>query len=151
MWSVSVAWAIPLLFCAPASAAPTLTGSFATKIYPVLDRAGCKSCHHTEGVASATRLHFPPEGASEQIIEAFGNSLVEFVDRSHPEKSLLFNKPTNRIKHTGGERIKKGSAEEALLLAWVNHLASLSEEQRTQALSYRKAESARAGAPSTIM
>src|SRR5690242_7357751 len=116
------------LLCGAAAAA-TLPQSFATKLYPVLDRAGCKSCHHSEGVASATRLHFPPEGASDRVIDAFGNSLVELVDRSHPEKSLLFNKPTNRIKHTGGERIKKGSGEEALLLAWVKHLGALSEAE----------------------
>ena len=125
--------------------------SFATRLYPVLDKAGCKNCHHADGVASATRLHFPPEGASTQVVEAFGNSLVELVDRVHPEKSLLWNKPTNRIKHTGGERIKKGSAEEALLLDWVNHLASLSDAEARQALSFRAEELARAGKPPQVM
>ncbi|MEZ5395281.1 MAG: hypothetical protein R2724_21015 [Bryobacterales bacterium] len=37
--------------------------------------------------------------------------------------------PTNRAKHPGGERIKQGSEEEKVLLAWVKHLASLSPEQ----------------------
>ena len=121
--------------------------SFATRLYPVLDKAGCKNCHHADGIASATRLHFPLEGASAQVVDAFGNSLVELVDRVHPEKSLLWNKPTNRIKHTGGERIKKGSAEEALLLDWVNHLASLSDAEARRALSFRAEELGRAGKP----
>src|SRR5205807_5807613 len=63
----------------------------------------------------------------------------------------LFNKPTNRIKHTVGERIKRGSSEEALLLLWLKTLASLPEAEARQALSYRKAESARAGEPPRVM
>jgi hypothetical protein len=137
-------------FCSATSAA-SLSDSFAGKLYPVLERAGCRSCHHAEGVASATRLHFPAEKAPAEVIEAFGNSLVELVDRSHPDQSLLFIKPTNRIKHTGGERIRKGSAEEALWLEWVKHLASLSDAEVTQALSYRKAELPRAGAAPEVM
>ena len=65
-----------------------------------------------EGVASATRLHFPEEGASQDRIESFGRSLVELVNRQDPANSILFLKPTLRIPHTGGERIRKGSAEE---------------------------------------
>ena len=72
-------------------------------------------------------------------IDAFGKSLVELVDRQHPEQSLLFNKPTIRIKHTGGERVKKGSPEEALL-TWITYLAAFTVEVQ-QALAYRKAES----------
>ena len=34
--------------------------SFATTVYPVFEKAGCRACHTDEGVASGTRLHFPP-------------------------------------------------------------------------------------------
>ena len=137
---------LPVVFLVCASAATAASPEFfATRLYPVLDKAGCKSCHHADGVASATRLHFPAEGAPTQTVAAFGDSLVELVDRTHPQKSLLLIKPTNRIKHTGGERIKKGSSDEALLLEWVNHLASLSDAETARALSYRKTESANAG------
>src|SRR5437764_11895924 len=87
--------------------------SFTEKIYPVLEKAGCRNCHNVEGVASATRLHFPVEDASPARVEAFGKSLAEFVNREDPAKSILFLKPTLRIAHTGGERIPKGSPEEA--------------------------------------
>src|SRR5207248_7346238 len=70
-----------------------------------------------------------------------GKSLVELVDRQHPDKSLLLNKPTNRLKHSGGERIKKGSPEEALLTQWIGYLASLPDAEVQQALLYRRAES----------
>src|SRR5260221_3535162 len=128
--------ALGILVVAAANAA---TSPFAARLYPVLDNAGCKSCHHAEGVASGTRLRFPAEGASTEVVEAFGNSLVDLVDRPNPKRSLLLNKPTNRVKHTGGERIKKGSAEEKLLIDWVNRLASFSDAESLQALSYRRA------------
>ena len=92
---------------------------FGGKLYPVLQKAGCHQCHNPDGIASGTRIHFPEEDAPAGRIEAFGKSLVELVDRRNPEKSLLLNKPTNRIKHSGGERIKKGSPEEALLNRWI--------------------------------
>jgi hypothetical protein len=36
-------------------------------------------CHNADGVASATRLRFPEEGAPQQSIDAFGKSLVELI------------------------------------------------------------------------
>ena len=87
--------------------------SFSAQIYPLLKKAGCQTCHHRDGVSSATRLHFPEEDAPAHSVEAFGKSQVDLVDRRRPDSSLLWNKPTNRIKHSGGELIKKGSREEA--------------------------------------
>src|SRR5688572_23361269 len=93
--------------------------SFINDLYPALENAGCKHCHSPDGVASGTRLHFPDESASHQRIAQFGESLVELVDRSAPAKSILLLKPTNRVKHSGGEKIAKGSPEEAVLTRWV--------------------------------
>ena len=71
-------------------------------------------------------MRFPEENASREKVEAFGKSLVELVDRDNPDNSILLKKPTNRIKHSGGERIKPGSPEETLLKQWIGYLASLS-------------------------
>ena len=111
---------------------PTIDPSFfATKLYPVLEAAHCRLCHATDGVASGTRIHFPDKDASQDQIQIFGLSLAPLVDRSNPTNSLLFAKPTNRIKHTGGERIKPGSEEEKLLSQWIKYLASASSETLT--------------------
>lgn len=120
-------------------AAQTL--DFRTTLYPVLEKANCRACHNPEGVASATRLHFPETDASPEKIAAFGNSLVILVDRGHPDDSLLFKKPTARIPHTGGQRIKPGSPEEAVLKTWIAHLAQLSGTDLATALKYRELES----------
>lgn len=123
-----------LLICSLGLAAEE--GSFSETLYPVLERAGCQSCHNSEGVASVTRLQFPELDASPEAIAAFGNSLVALVDRENPEQSFLLNKPTNRIPHAGGERIVPGSEGDAALKAWVEKLASLSGEELEAALNY---------------
>jgi len=100
---------------------------FAAKVYPVLEAAHCRICHTTAGVASGTRLHFPEAGASQDQVQIFGLSLATLVDRTNFTNSLLFVKPTNRLKHTGGERIKPGSDEEKILSQWIQYLTSTSE------------------------
>ncbi len=127
-----------LLFWAQEGFAPAQEDSFARTLYPVLEQAACRSCHNPDGVASVTRLIFPEADAGAAQIEAFGRSLVELVDRHQPEKSLLAGKPVNRIPHAGGERIKRGSAEEAALQAWVQRLAKLSGDELAAALKYRE-------------
>jgi len=99
--------------------------SFSRTVYPIFEAAQCRGCHTDDGVASATRLHFPDPNASPDDIEAFGITLAVLVDRADPAQSLLMNKPTNRVRHTGGVRIRPGSFEEQALAEWVRHLAEL--------------------------
>lgn len=109
------------------------TVSFSRHVYPIFESAQCRGCHNDDGVASATRLHFPDPNASPEEIEAFGLTLAALVDRADPARSLLINKPTNRERHTGGVRIQPGSTDEQALLEWVRHLTSISEEAVTAA------------------
>src|SRR6266702_1923637 len=97
---------------------------FSSRLYPVLEKAQCRLCHNDNGVASSTRLQFPQASATGEEIERFGLGLRALVDRAHPADSLLLRKPTNRVPHTGGERIAPGSAEDAALRAWVGYLAT---------------------------
>ena len=99
----------------------------------MLHAVQCERCHSDNGVASETRLAFPEADAGRDQITAFGLSLMDLVDRQNPEQSLLLRKPTKRVKHTGGQRIKPDSDEEAVLLSWINYLAGLSDEQVRQA------------------
>jgi len=99
--------------------------SFSRTLYPIFEAAQCRGCHSDDGVASATRLHFPDPNASPDDIEAFGITLAALVDRADPARSLLINKPTNRERHTGGVRIQPGSFDEQALVEWAHHLAAL--------------------------
>ncbi|HUQ92125.1 MAG TPA: DUF1592 domain-containing protein [Bryobacteraceae bacterium] len=103
-------------------------GFFSSKVYPILEKAQCRGCHARDGVASATRLQFPEKDVAEDRIHAFGLYLSTLVDRAAPRKSVLLLKPTNRVAHAGGERIKPGSEEEQLLIQWVGYLAAASHD-----------------------
>lgn len=125
--------------------------SFSGQLFPILQKAGCSNCHNSNGVASATRLHFPDEDASPQRIDTFGKSLVELIDRNNLDNSLLLLKPTNRVPHAGGLRIAKNSPEEITLKAWIAYLATLSGSNLTGALSYRRDEAAGHGVAQTAV
>jgi hypothetical protein len=115
-------------------------GAFETGLYPVMEKADCRNCHNVDGVASGTRLHFPESGSPPAKIEAFGKSLVTLVDRDQPELSLLLRKPTARMPHAGGERIKPGGPEEAELKTWIERLTRLSPGELASAQRYREQE-----------
>ena len=102
---------------------------FREKLYPLMHEVQCNLCHNDNGVASVTRLQFPSPEATDDQITALGLKLIDLVDRQDPQQSILLLKPTNRMDHTGGERITPGSPEEEVLLTWINYLAGLSEEQ----------------------
>jgi hypothetical protein len=112
--------------------------SFAQTLYPVLEKAACRSCHNPDGVASATRLVFPETNADNAQIEAFGLALAVLVERANPSASLLLSKPVNRVAHAGGQRIKPGSEEEKALQLWVERLARLTPDEITRAQQTRE-------------
>ena len=112
---------------------PVNESFFVERVYPLLHAVQCERCHSDNGVASETRLEFPESDASRDQLTAFGLSLLDLVDRRNPEQSLLLRKPTKRAKHTGGQRIKPGSDEEAVVLTWINYLSGLSDNQVRQA------------------
>jgi hypothetical protein len=98
---------------------------FTEKLYPIFEKAQCRLCHNDNGVASGTRLRFPGEKATPEEINQFGLNLRAFINPNRPEDSLLLRKPTNRLAHTGGERIRQGSEDEKVLQAWATHLSRL--------------------------
>ncbi len=124
---------------------------FVSTLYPIMEKAGCRNCHNPDGVASATRLHFPVEDAPLSRVEVFGRSLVDLINREKPEQSLLFLKPTARIAHTGGQRIKPGSPEEGVLKQWVGYLAKMSGPELEEALRYKQEEAAGSGTAPVVV
>ncbi len=114
---------------------------FADQVYPVLESAQCRLCHSDNGVASPTRLHFPESGAPVEAVQAFGFELGRLVNSERPEESLLLNKPTQRVEHTGGERIKPDSSEEQTLRTWIDYLAGLSDMERKSLIERLTADS----------
>src|SRR5262249_17431641 len=55
-----------------------------------------------------------------------------------------------RVVHAGGEKIVKGSPEEATWRAWIDHLAKLSGPELTTALQYKQKEAMGYGEVPTV-
>jgi hypothetical protein len=106
---------------------------FAQELYPLLLRSQCDLCHNDNGVAGRTTFQFPEDDATPEQIASFGLKMIDLVDPGDVMQSRLLLKPTQRIEHTGGERIKPGSDEERTLLTWIRYLANLDDAQRKTA------------------
>ncbi len=128
-------WVILLASASLPAADPSDPLYFSHTVYPILQKANCRGCHTDSGVASATRLHFPVEDATEKQVEAFGKSLISVIDQQNPASSLLVNKPTNKLPHGGGERILPGSGEAKVLMGWAAHLARLKPAEPGRAVT----------------
>lgn len=116
---------------------------FVDRLYPILEAAQCRLCHDDNGIATRTRLQFPEEGASADRVLRFGYSMVSLVAAGDFGNSLLLQKPTAAVVHTGGERIKPGSDELATLTLWAESLATMptSELARRVALTTEEVNS----------
>jgi hypothetical protein len=95
--------------------------SFATRILPVLTKAGCNAgaCHGAatgQGGFKLSLLGYDPEHDHEVITREFGGRRI---DLGAPERSLLLRKPTRQLEHEGGWRIKRDSAAYRTLLGWI--------------------------------
>src|SRR5256885_15779941 len=73
--------------------APAAPISFTRTVFPIFEAAQCRGCHADDGVASATRLHFPEENASPDDIEAFGITLAGVGGPNAPAKTSLSKQP----------------------------------------------------------
>ncbi len=85
---------------------------FTNKLYPVLEKAQCRACHNDNGVASGTKLRFPPEKATPDQINQFGHRLRAFINTNKPEaatspKTHQPNPTHRRRAHPPGKRRRK--------------------------------------------
>lgn len=83
---------------------------FRASVLPVLRICSC----HGQAGGNANR-QFPLTGTDRDYDEAVRH--IKFKDPAH---SLLVQKPTGRVRHGGGQRIREGSQELKALLDWIN-------------------------------
>src|SRR6266496_282227 len=115
-----VTMAITLAGSAPAQARST-EFSFATRIVPVLTKAGCNTgaCHGAatgQGGFKLSLLGYDPEQDHEAITREFGGRRI---DLGAPGQSLLLRKPTRQLEHEGGRRIQRDSDAYRTLVGWI--------------------------------
>lgn len=94
---------------------------FANDVVPIFTKLGCNSgsCHGRSSGQNGFKLSLfgyePLEDYQHIVKEARGRRVVP----SAPEHSLLLRKATNAVPHHGGKRIEQGSAEYAIIAAWI--------------------------------
>jgi len=95
--------------------------SFRNHVLPVLSKAGCNggACHGAAagkgGLKLTLRGYDPIADYKVLTRQAMGRRVVP----GRPEESLMLLKPTMSLGHGGGERIKKKSADYAVLTEWI--------------------------------
>lgn len=100
---------------APAAAVDVKDARYVSFVRPMLARLGCDngSCH---GVFKGGGLWFAT-GRGE-FTEDY-ERVLERLDRSHPEQSLLYRKATALAAHNGGKNLDPLSCDAQRLLAWI--------------------------------
>ena len=101
------------------SADPTI--QYMKQVRPILSKAGCNmgACHASQYGKGGFKLSvfgFEPSKDWTAIVRDQLQRRVNFVQ---PDRSLLLLKPTMQIPHQGGLRLKKGSVDYQLLVAWL--------------------------------
>jgi hypothetical protein len=97
--------------------------TFDGSVRPILSRAGCNmgACHasqYGQGGFVLSVFGFDPRMDYEGIIRDREGRRVNLVD---PEKSLVLLKPTMQVPHGGGQRLRKGSTDYNMLVAWLKN------------------------------
>jgi hypothetical protein len=100
---------------------PAQALDYVTDVVPVLGRLGCNSasCHGSMGGKGGLKLSlFGSETTADYdaLVHAGGGRLINRVEPGH---SLLLAKIESAENHGGGQRVRPGTADEQLLLAWI--------------------------------
>ncbi len=112
---------LALLLAPPLLSAAEGPPSFRLDVEPVLMRSGCNtgSCHGSARGQDGFRLSlfgFDPAGDFHRITREFPGRRLDVVE---PGKSLLLEKATGMVTHTGGELFKVGSASYQTIFNWI--------------------------------
>ena len=94
---------------------------FMKQVRPVISKAGCNmgACHASQYGKGGFKLSvfgFEPSKDWTAIVRDQLQRRINFVE---PDRSLLLLKPTMQVPHQGGLRLKKGSVDYQLLVAWL--------------------------------
>lgn len=106
---------------------------------PIFMKAGCNTgdCHGSSRGQDGFMLSlfgYDPEGDYFRLLEEMPNRRVNLAQ---PEKSLLLQKATGIVAHTGGERFTKDSESYQLVMNWLDQGAPRDPDDRALATGIR--------------
>ncbi len=107
---------------------------FDTKVIPVLTRAGCNtgSCHGAAVGRGGFRLSLFGSDAARDYDAIVRELEGRRVDLARPDESLVLAKPSGRLDHEGGVRLKPGGAPFERLRDWLRKRARLRARRLVQ-------------------
>lgn len=94
---------------------------FMEHVSPILSKLGCNqgACHasqHGKGGFVLSVFGFEPDKDRDMLARDRDQRRIDFVQ---PENSLFLQKPTMRVAHGGGKRLREGSVDYQMLVAWI--------------------------------
>jgi hypothetical protein len=125
----------------PAQAEPAkaAVGSvfFLRDVMPVVNRLGCNrvACHGAslgQGGMALSMFGGDPEADYGTIVKDQQGARIDLME---PAKSLLLQKASGSIPHTGGQKVAPGSAEYKMLLSWIEQGAFYNDEELPKLVS----------------
>lgn len=95
--------------------------NFETEIIPLMTKAGCNAgaCHGAaagRGGFHLSLLGADPSADYEAMVQEFERRRINII---HPERSLIFAKPTGQMDHGGDTVIQEDSLAANRLLSWI--------------------------------
>ncbi len=107
-------------------AAPVVSEApdFQRHVVPLLGRLGCngRACHGSFQGKGGLRLSlfgYDFRMDHDSLTGKSSSKDSSRVDRQKPDKSLILQKPLNKLEHEGGERFPTGSWQHVLLRRWI--------------------------------
>jgi hypothetical protein len=125
---------------------------FATRVIPVLTKAGCNagSCHGAalgRGGFRLSLLGYDPRADHDRLVHEFEGRRV---NTAHPEKSLLLRKASGSLDHEGGPRLPTGSEGDRIVREWIAAGAPLGGGRSPRSLDVEPGETVLAGTGQSI-
>jgi len=95
--------------------------SFVADVVPVLTRLGCNSggCHGKLAGQNGFKLSLRGYAPELDHLAITRDAKGRRIAKSRPRESLLLAKPTMRVPHQGGQKLRAGTPEYQTLLAWI--------------------------------
>ena len=119
---------VPVRVSAPSSRPPL---SFELDVVPVLTARGCNSgaCHGSARGQDGFHLSlfgYDPAGDRQRLVDELPGRRI---NRALPERSLLLEKATGAVPHTGGVLMSPMDADHETLLDWIREGARADEDE----------------------
>src|SRR5260221_2039986 len=94
--------------------------SFVRDVVPIFTMAGCANSNCHGSIRGQKGFKLSLFGYEPQLdFEAITSHDAQRLDRAHPDKSLILQKPTFQTSHGGGFRFAVGSLEYNTILQWI--------------------------------